>query len=109
MTRAPSKYQGDVPRDIAATPGTPLLPLPRGVRGGIGVLGVGRATLRTGWYNRSADRSFHMRANVCDPTKTIVKHSLKTLNCSVVFRGSAKGSQQAGVLIIEYIRSKDEQ
>ena len=69
----------------------------------------GRRTRRshhlTGWYNRAADRSFHMRANVCDPTKTIVKRSLKTLNCSVVFRHSVKGNQRAGFLIIEYICS----
>ena len=43
-----------------------------------------------------ADRSL----NICtshDPTKVIAKRSLQTMNCSVVFRGSVKGSQRAGV------------
>ena len=57
-----------------------------------------------------ADCSFHIRANVCDLSKTIVKRPLKILICSVVFRGSAKGlSQRAGVLMIKHVRSKDEQ
>ena len=40
-----------------------------------------------------ADHSFRIQANVCDPTKMIVKRSLQTLICSVVFCGSMKGSQ----------------
>ena len=58
-----------------------------------------------GLVQSSSGPYFDMQANVCDPTKTIVKRSLKTLNCSVVFRGSVKGSQRAGFLTIEYIRS----
>ena len=56
-----------------------------------------------------ADRSFHIRANVCDPTKTIVKHSLHTLICSTVFRDSEKELQRAGFSTIEHIRSHNEQ
>ena len=51
------------------------------------------------------DRSFHIGAYVCDPTKTIAKHLLQTLIRSVVFHGSVKGSQQAGVSMIKYIHS----
>ena len=57
----------------------------------------------------AVDRSFNIRANVCDPTKMIVKLSLQTtLICSVVFRGSVKGSQRVGFSIIEFIRSYNE-
>ena len=37
---------------------------------------------------------FHIRAYVCDHTKTIVKRSLQTLIYSVVFRGSVKGHNE---------------
>ena len=51
------------------------------------------------------DRSFHIEAYVCDPTKTIAKHLLQTLICFVVFYGSVKGSQRAGVSMIKYIHN----
>ena len=49
-----------------------------------------------------ANRPLYVRAHVCNPKKTIVKYSLQTLVCSGVFRGSMKGSQRAGDLIIEH-------
>ena len=59
----------------------------------------------TGWYNRwrTVDPTYWSMLMIL--RYPIVKNSLKTLNCSVVFRGSAKGSQRAGVSIIEYIRT----
>ena len=71
--------------------------------------GCKNLSLPYGLVLRAADRSFHIRAYVCDPTKTIVKRSLQTLICSVVFRGSVKGSQRAGFSKIEYLRSYNEQ
>ena len=52
-----------------------------------------------------ADRSFHLRATVFDPTKAIVTRSLQTMICAVAFRGSVQGSQRAECSMIEYIRS----
>ena len=52
-----------------------------------------------------ADHSFRIQANVCDPTKMIVKHSLQTLICFVLLHDSEKGSQQVGFSITKFMRS----